>query len=91
LVNEGNYTANYASLIVDCYYKLRGENTYIKKDFTPKRMRDFRNNEPKVIAPHLTYYFDIASIHQFDDITTSENTVKSKQFYKLYLFGDGDF
>lgn len=90
LQNNGNYIANYASINVDCVYKRRGsENVFVKEEFTPIQMKDYRNAKPTSIAPHLVYYFDIASIHKYDDMTTENGNVKPKQFYKLYLLGDG--
>lgn len=91
LENTGNYIANHASINVDCIYKRRGnENVFVQEDFTPIQMKDYRNSKPTSIAPHLVYYFDIASIHKYDDMTNEDGNVKSKQFYKLYLLGDGN-
>ena len=66
------------------------EESYVKSEFTPKQIKDFRNTKPSSIAPHLQYYFDVASIHQYDSMATEEQQGKQKQFYKLYLLGEGD-
>lgn len=91
LQNTGNYIANHASINVDCIYKRRGnENVYVQEEFTPIQMKDYRNAKLSSVAPHLVYYIDIASIHKYDDMTTEDGKAKSKQFYKLYLLGDGN-
>ncbi len=88
LENSGNYIANHAALFVDTYYKKRAkDDTYVKSEFTPIQMRDYRKSKPTQIAPHLIYYFDIASIHLYDDMTEQDGVGKPKQFYKLYLLG----
>lgn len=91
LENKGNYIANHAALFVDTIYKKRDkEESFVKSEFTPKQIKDFRNTKPSSIAPHLQYYFDVASIHQFDSMATEDQQGKKKQFYKLYLLGEGD-
>jgi hypothetical protein len=91
LENKGNYIANHAAMFVDTIYKKREkEETYVKNEFTPKQIKDFRNTKPSSIAPHLQYYFDVASVHQYDSMATEDQHGKQKQFYKLYLLGEGD-
>ena len=91
LENKGNYIASHAALFVDTIYKKREkEETYVKSEFTPKQIKDFRNTKPSSIAPHLQYYFDVASVHQYDSMATEDQQGKQKQFYKLYLLGEGD-
>jgi len=91
LENKGNYIANHAAMFVDTVYKKREkEETYVKSEFTPKQIKDFRNTKPSSIAPHLQYYFDVASVHQYDSMATEDQQGRQKQFYKLYLLGEGD-
>ena len=91
LENKGNYIANHAAMFIDTVYKKRDkEESYVKSEFTPKQIKDFRNTKPSSIAPHLQYYFDVASIHQYDSMATEDEQGKQKQFYKLYLLGEGD-
>lgn len=91
LENKGNYIANHAAMFVDTVYKMREkEGSFVKIEFTPKQLKDFRNTKPSSIAPHLFYYFDVASIHQYDSMATEDQQGKQKQFYKLYLLGEGD-
>lgn len=88
LENSGNYIANHAALFVDTYYKKRAKDeTYVKNELTPIQMRDYRKSKPAQIAPHLIYFFDIASIRLYDDMTEQDGVGKPKQFYKLYLLG----
>lgn len=91
LENKGNYIANHAAMFVDTIYQKREkEGSFVKSEFTPKQLKDFRNTKPSSIAPHLQYYFDVASIHQFDSMATEDQQGKKKQFYKLYLLGEGE-
>ena len=89
VTNTGNYNATYSALYVDSFYQKRRDGKYIQKEFTPKQLRDYKNSTPSVIASHLVYYFDIATLLRFDIQTNENGTVKAKQFYKLYLLGDG--
>lgn len=91
LENNGNNIANHAALYVDSYYKYREkEGSYVKEDFPPKQIKDYRNTKPTLIVPQLQYYFEVATIHQYDSMTRQEDGNKAKQFYKLYLLGDGE-
>ena len=51
-------------------------------------MKDYRGSLPKIIAPHLTYYYDIAVVQKTDGMTTSDGVEKPKQLYRLFLLGD---
>ena len=42
-----------------------------------------------MIAPHLKYYVDIASVQKFQGMASANEKGESKQFYKLFLLGDG--
>lgn len=88
LENSGNYIANHAAIFIDTYYKKRSkDDSYIVNEFTPIQLRDYKKSMPNQIAPHLIYYFDVASVHMYDDMTEQDGGGKSKQFYKLYLLG----
>ena len=90
LVNEGVYTATHAVLNVDSYLEKRQRtDEYVLKEFTPKILKDHRGGSQNVIAPHLMYYFDVAVIQKSDEMMTRGGDEKPKQFYKLYLLGDG--
>lgn len=74
-------------MFVDTIYKKREkEGSFVKSEFTPKQLKDFRNTKPSSIAPHLQYYFDVASIHQFDSMATEDQQGKQKK----YLLGEGE-
>lgn len=88
LVNSGKYIANHAVLCVDSYYKLRNQEEYVSHDITPLIIRDMSNNKPSSIVPELAYYYNIALIHLYDEMSAENDKAKSKQFYKLYLMGD---
>ena len=91
LENIGNDIATHAALYVDCYYKKREtEGSFVKYEITPKQIKDYRNTKPSTIAPHLLYYFDVASINKYESMTTQDENGKSKQLYRLYLLGEGD-
>lgn len=89
VVNEGNYNATYSAIYVDSYYKKRTDGKYVQKEFTPKQLRDYKNSTPAVIASHLVYYFDVATLLKIDNQTIENGKATVKQFYKLYLLGDG--
>ena len=91
LENKGNYIATHAALYVDCFYKKRGDGTFVQNDITPKQLKDYRNSKPSSIAPHLQYYFEVASINKYESMTTQEEEGVTKQFYKLNLLGEGDY
>lgn len=55
----------------------------------PVHIRDYRNVSLKRIAPHLMYYLDIASIEKYDGMTDEGGNGEKKQFYKLFLLGEG--
>lgn len=42
------------------------------------------------VVPNLDYYYDILSIHQYDEKREEGENGDSKQFYKLYLVGEGN-
>ncbi len=89
LVNNGKSVANHAVLNVDSYYEKRAKSDeYVKKEFTPQMMKDYRGSLPKIIAPHLTYYYDIAVVQKADGMTKNDSNEKAKQLYRLFLLGD---
>lgn len=91
VTNSGKYTANNVVLNVDEYYKKQGSDSdYLHKQFTPKQFKDCNNAKLSVISPQLKYYVNIATIQKFQGMTSSDKDGKSKQFYKLYLLGDGE-
>lgn len=90
LENKGNYIATHAALYVDSYFKKRDDGTFVQNDIAPKQLKDFRNTKPSSIAPHLQYYFEVASINKYENMTTQDEDGKVKQMYKLYLLGEGD-
>lgn len=90
LSNEGVYTANHAVLNIDSYLEKRqSTDEYVLKEFTPKVLKDHRGCVPTVIAPNLKYYFDVAIIQKADGMMNKGGDEKPKQFYKLFLLGDG--
>lgn len=90
ITNKGKYTADYAALNVDEYLKKRdADSGYVRKVFTPKQFKDCNNAKLSVIAPHLKYYVDIASVQKFQGMSSANEKGESKQFYKLFLLGDG--
>jgi len=90
LENKGNYTADFASLNIDSYFvKREVDGNYTSNYFTPKILKDHRGSIPKVIAPHLIYYFDVATVQKSDILISSGTKAHAKQFYKLFLLGDG--
>lgn len=90
ITNAGTYTADFASLNVDEYLKKRdADSKYIRKVFTPRQFKDCNNAKLSMIAPHLKYYVDIASIQKFQGMSSADEKGESKQFYKLYLLGEG--
>lgn len=90
ITNKGKYTADYAALNVDEYLKKRdADSGYVRKVFTPKQFKDCNNAKLSVIAPHLKYYVDIASVQKFQGMASANEKGESKQFYKLFLLGDG--
>lgn len=91
LENKGNYIATHAALYVDSFFKKRDDGSFVQNDITPKQLKDYRNTKPSSIAPHLQYYFEVASINKFESMTTQEENGTTKQFYKLYLLGEGDY
>lgn len=91
LENKGKYIATYAALYVDSYFKKRDDGSFVQHDITPKQLKDYRNTKPSSIAPHLQYYFEVASINKYESMTTQDENGKVKQLYKLYLLGEGDY
>lgn len=90
ITNKGKYSADYAALNVDEYLKKRdADSGYVRKVFTPKQFKDCNNAKLSVIAPHLKYYVDIASVQKFQGMASANEKGESKQFYKLFLLGDG--
>lgn len=90
ITNKGKYTADYAALNVDEYLKKRdADSGYVRKVFTPKQFKDCNNAKLSVIAPYLKYYVDIASVQKFQGMASANEKGESKQFYKLFLLGDG--
>ena len=90
VTNQGNYTAEHAVLNVDEYYFKRPKDiSYVQKLFTPRQFKDCNNAKLNVIAPFLKYYIDIASIQKYQDIISNEEKEECKQYYRLYLLGDG--
>lgn len=90
ITNKGKYTADYAALNVDEYLKKRdADSGYVRKVFTPKQFKDCNNAKLSMIAPHLKYYVDIASVQKFQGMASANEKGESKQFYKLFLLGDG--
>lgn len=91
LENKGNYIATHSALYVDSYLtKRNSDESYVKKDITPRQIRDYRKSKPSQIVPHLQYYFEVATIKKYESMTTQDENGKSKQFYKLYLLGEND-
>ena len=91
LENKGNYMATHAALYVDCFYKKRSsEGSFVINEITPKQIKDYRNAKPSSIAPHLLYYFDVAAVNKYESMTTQDENGQTKQFYKLYLLGEGE-
>ena len=91
LENKGNYIATHASLYVDSFFKKRDDGSFVQNDIAPKQLKDYRNTKPSSIAPHLQYYFEVASINRYESMSTQEENGTTKQFYKLYLLGEGDY
>lgn len=90
LRNEGAYTADYSVVNVDEYYEKRVKGSaYVKKAFTPKLIKDCNGAKLSTVAPHLSYYLDVAAIQKFKGMSSFDEKGVSKQFYKLYLLGDG--
>lgn len=88
--NDGKYTADYSVVNIDEYYEKREKsNDYVKKTFTPKLIKDCNGAKLSTVAPHLNYYLDVASIQKYKGMSSEEEKGESKQFYKLYLLGDG--
>lgn len=91
ITNSGKYTADYAVLNVDEYYHKHGaDSDFLRKMFTPKQFKDCNNAKLSVIAPNLKYYVNIATIQRYKGMTSADEKGESKQFYKLYLLGDGE-
>lgn len=87
--NEGKSSANHCIVNVDCYYeKRKNEESYVKKEFAPILLRDYRNATPATIAPHLIYYLDVAAIRKTDQMSASDESSQFHQFYKLFIMGD---
>lgn len=90
LQNNGSNVAFHSVLNVDSFYKKREKSVdYVQNDFTPKRLKDHCDSTHSRIAPHLKYYYDVAVIKQADEMMDKDGDKKAKQFYKLYLLGDG--
>lgn len=87
--NEGRGVADYSTINIDEYYVKQSKGTsYIQKTFTPKLIKDCNGVKLTTIAPHLTYYIDVATIQKFNGIS-EEGKGTGKQLYKLFLLGDG--
>lgn len=90
LQNNGSNVAFHSVLNVDSFYKKREISAdYVQNDFTPKKLKDHCNGTPSRIAPHLKYYYDVAVIKKTDGMMAKNGDEKAKQFYKLYLLGEG--
>lgn len=89
LENTGNYIANNCLMIIDSYYAKREDGAYVITEFTPKQMKDYRGANISYVAPHLNYYYDILTIHQFDEIGNVSDAGHQKQFFKPSIIGDG--
>lgn len=90
LHNGGKRSANDSSLFVDTVYTKRdGDESYVKKEYTPIQLRDYQATKLDKILPHLNYYIDVISITRYDEKTESGDKSKSKQFYKVFILGDG--
>lgn len=91
ITNNGRHTADYAVLNADEYYQKHGSDSdYLQKIFTPKQFKDCNNAKLSVIAPQLKYYVNIATIQRYKGMTSADKKGESKQFYKLYMLGDGE-
>lgn len=90
ITNVGTYVANDANLDVDAIYEKRSaDDAYCSKPFLPIHIRDQRNVSLKRIVPNIVYYLDIASIEKYDGMTDEYGNGEKKQFYKLFLLGEG--
>lgn len=89
IMNEGNVTANYCSLIINSFYKNSEDGRYVRTEFTPKQIKDFNGSIPKQITPHLEYYFDIFSIQKIDAPREADANGHQRQFYEALILGDG--
>lgn len=90
LQNNGSNVAYHAVLNIDSYLKKRDKSEdYVKIEYTPKKLKDHCDTTPNKIAPHLKYYYDVAIIQKADGMMSSSGEEKAKQFYKLYLLGEG--
>lgn len=91
ILNEGRNVASHAALYVDSFYKKRSsDDMYIIEEFPPIVIKDFRNTKTMYIVPNLDYYYDLFSIHQYDEKVEEGGNRSTKQFYKLYLVGEGE-
>lgn len=89
LNNNGINTANNATLNIDSYLTKRNDDVYVTKNFTPKILQDHRGINPNKIVPNLNYYYEIAVIQKTDVMKNRDEKGNSKQFYKLFLLGEG--
>ena len=90
VTNTGRMSADHANVCVDAIYKKRsGDSSFSCKKYTPILIRDYRNSEIRRVVPHLDYYLDIASIEKYDELTAENERGMKKQFYKLFLLGNG--
>lgn len=91
VTNIGKSVANDANLDVDAIFEKRDKSdVYVcSKSFMPIHIKDYRNASPTRIVPHLVYYLDIASIEKYDGMTEEGGNGIKKQFYKLFLLGEG--
>lgn len=86
--NTGRNNARNALLVVDTIYKSRpGDTQFLKEDISPIQLRDSFNMTPNIIASKLDYYYNLASVHRFDEMVSEQDKASSKVFYKLYLQG----
>lgn len=91
ITNKGNNVASHAAMYVDSFHKKRTSNEeFITEEFPPIVIKDFRNTKTMYVVPNLDYYYDILSIHQYDEKREEGENGDSKQFYKLYLVGEGN-
>lgn len=90
VTNEGRNSADYANVCIDAIYQQRnGNNSFVCKYRTPIQIKDYHGEPLRRVVPHLVYYLDVASIEKYEELTTANEKGCRKQFYKLFLLGDG--
>lgn len=88
VANEGNYAASYSVVNIDSYLQKRnGEDTYVQKEVTPLQLKDYKGGMPSVIAPHLKYYMDVATILKQDESVDAEGNGKKSNFINCFYLG----